>query len=98
MLKFTFDDATKLRLKTVAKSKLALRCPKHTRYNPAHGRGAIVGRCQGCEAALEGYEAAMNLRQALVRYATGTERFETSKPRTRRKVAAPQMVSAAAHP
>jgi hypothetical protein len=84
MLKFTFDDATKLRLKTVAKSKLALRCPKHTRYNPAHGRGAIVGRCQGCEAALEGYEAAMNLRQALARYTAETEKFETSKPRTRK--------------
>jgi len=80
MLKFCFDDATKLRLKTVSKSKLTLRCPKHPRYNPAHGRGAIIGRCQGCESALEGYEAAMNLRQALVRYAAETERFETSKP------------------
>ena len=85
MLKMTFDDATKMRLKTVAKSKLVLKCPKHTRYNPAHGRGAIVGRCSGCESALEGYEAAFNLRQALARYVTITETFETAKPRQKRQ-------------
>jgi hypothetical protein len=87
MLKMVFDDATKNRLKTVAKSKLVLRCPKHTRYNPAHGRGAIVGRCPGCEAALEGYEAAMNLRSALVRYSVETEKFETAKPRQKKQKA-----------
>lgn len=92
MLKMTFDDATKMRLKTVAKSKLVLRCPRHTRYNPAHGRGAIVGRCQGCEAALDAYEAAMSLRQALARYSMQTEKFETSKPRTRK----PKIISATA--
>jgi hypothetical protein len=84
MLNLRFDEATKLRLQIVSKSKLALRCPKHTRYNPAHGRGAIIGRCQGCEAALEGYEAAMNLRQALIRYSVETEKFETSKPRKKK--------------
>lgn len=84
MLKLTFDDSTKMRMKAIAKSKLVLKCPKHIRYNPAHGRGCIVGRCQGCEAALEGYEAMMNLRAALVNYSMMTEKFETAKPRTRK--------------
>jgi len=87
MLKMTFEDATKSRLKTVAKSRLVLKCPKHTRYNPAHGRGAIIGRCPGCEAALEGYEAALNLRQALARYVVTTEKFEMAKPRQRKQKA-----------
>lgn len=84
MLKMTFDDATKTRLKTVTRSKLVLKCPKHIRYNPAHGRGAIVGRCPGCEAALEGYEAAMSFRQALARYVVTNEKFETAKPRQKK--------------
>lgn len=92
MYKFRFDETTKSRLKTVAKSKLTLKCVKHTRYNPAHGRGAIVGRCAGCEAALEAYEAAMNVRTALVRYEVATAKFETAKPRTRK----PKTASASA--
>lgn len=87
MLRMSFDDATKSRIKTVSRSRLVLKCPKHTRYNPAHGRGAIIGRCPGCEAALEGYEAAMNFRQALARYSVTTEKFETFKPRQKKQKA-----------
>jgi hypothetical protein len=84
MLQVRFDDATKTRLKTVAKSKLVLKCPTHARYNPGEGRGAIKGCCPGCEAALEAYEAVCNLRQALARYSVQTERFETAKPRQKK--------------
>lgn len=92
MLQMRFDDATKARLKSVAKSKLTLRCPKHTRYNPAEGRGAIRGCCAGCEAAFEAYQAAVNLRTALAVYSAKTEKFETAKPRTRK----PKATSASA--
>ena len=49
MLQMRFDESMKNQLKTAAKSKLTLRCPKHTRYNPAEGRGKIKGGCAGCE-------------------------------------------------
>jgi hypothetical protein len=84
MLQMRFNDATQLRLKTVAKSKLTLRCPKHTRYNPAEGRGAIRGCCAGCEAAFEAYEAVLALTTALARYVAVTEKFETAKPRQKK--------------
>lgn len=79
-----FSDTLKLKLKAIAKSRLTLRCPKHTRYNPAEGRGAIRGRCAGCEDAYEAYEAVIAFHQALARYAVVTEKFEMSKPRSRK--------------
>ena len=80
-----FDDATKSRIMTVSRSKLMLRCPKHTRYNPAQGRGAIVGVCPGCIAALDAYEAVCGFRQALARYVCLTEKYETTKPRQKKE-------------
>ena len=90
MLQMRFTDATKLRLKTVANSKLMLRCSKHTRYNPAEGRGAIRGCCAGCEGAYEAYEAVVALQTALSRYLTVTEKFETARPR-QKKVKSPAL-------
>ena len=84
MLQMRFNDTTQLRLKTVAKSMLVLRCPKHTRYNPAEGRGAIRGCCHGCEDAYEAYEAVIALQTALARYVNVTEKFETARPRQKK--------------
>ena len=86
MLRMKFDDSTKSRLVAVSRSRLVLKCSKHTRYNPAHGRGAIVGSCHGCEAAYEAYEAACALRQALSKYVTLTQEFETTRPRKKKIV------------
>ena len=54
MLKTSFDTAMKSRLKTIAKSRLVLKCPKHTRYNPAEGRGAIKGILSGLSRGIGG--------------------------------------------
>lgn len=29
--------------------KVKLSCPKHPRFNPARGRGAVVGACKHCD-------------------------------------------------
>lgn len=83
-MQMKFTDATKLRLKTLIKSRLTLRCPHHSRYNPAEGRGAIRGACPGCEEAYKAYEAVVSLHQALANYTSLTEKFEISKPRGRK--------------
>jgi hypothetical protein len=85
MLKPRFDETTKAHLKTISRSKPTLKCAKHTKYNPAHGRGAITpSHCSGCHAALEAYEAFINLRQAVAKYLTLIEPYETAKPRQKR--------------
>lgn len=84
MLKPRFDDTMKAHLKTLGRSKPTLKCKKHIKYNPAHGRGAITGSCKGCLAAWEAYEAFINLRQAVAQYLTLIEPYETAKPRQKR--------------
>jgi hypothetical protein len=76
----------KTHLKVISRSKPALKCPKHIKYNPAHGRGFITGSCKGCLAAADAYEAFINLRQAVAAYLTLMEPYETAKPRQRRVV------------
>jgi hypothetical protein len=88
MLKPRFDETMKGHLKTLSRSKPTLKCSKHTKYNPAHGRGAITGSCKGCEAALEAYEAFIGLRQAVAKYLTLIEPYETAKPRSKQLVSA----------
>jgi hypothetical protein len=98
MLKPRFDETMKGHLKTLSRSKPTLKCPKHTKYNPAHGRGKITpAHCTGCLAALEAYEAFIGLRQAVAKYLTLMEPYETAKPRQKRlpvTTGSPQLTSA----
>lgn len=85
MLKLRFDDIQKNNLKRVLKSKPNLKCDKHIRFNPANGRGSIVGACVHCEQSFSAYQAYLNLRQALAVYvAEVILPFETVKPRTKK--------------
>jgi hypothetical protein len=56
MMKFTVA----LRLRVKVKGK----CPKHPRYNPELGRGAIKGTCRTCLELFELTEARDQLRAA----------------------------------
>lgn len=94
MLRWKFSDDIKKKLVKVSRSRLVMKCPKHTRYNPAHGGGAIVGNCNSCRETLDAYNAAVNLQQALAEYLHVTEKFETYKPRTKGKGKAEAEVSA----
>lgn len=86
MLKQRFDEVTKAQLKTIAKSKPNFKCSNHTRYNPAQGRGYITGNCKGCMEALDAYEAMCNLRISVANYVTKSEKYETTKPRTKKSI------------
>jgi hypothetical protein len=41
---------------------LKLTCPRHPKYNPEVGQGAIKGGCEDCERILELYTSAIHVR------------------------------------
>jgi hypothetical protein len=85
MLKLRMDDTTKAAFKKAIQSRPNLKCPKHIRFNPAQGRGAIVGGCSGCEKAMTAYNAYINMTNAVALYVTMTvDPYETAKPRTKK--------------
>jgi hypothetical protein len=85
MLKLRLSESLKANLKKVLRSKPNLKCPKHVRYNPAQGRGAIVGGCSGCEKAMSAYNAYINMTNAVALYVTMTaDPYESAKPRTKK--------------
>jgi hypothetical protein len=78
MLVMKFDATMKAKIKMVSRSRLNLKCPKHSKFNPAEGAGAIRGACPDCFSALNAYGVACNFRQALAQYIVQTEKYETS--------------------
>ena len=85
MYKLRLSETLKNNLKKVLRSKPNLKCPKHVRYNPAQGRGAIVGGCSGCERAMTAYNAYLGLTEAVVKYITvAADPFESAKPRVKK--------------
>ena len=82
MYKLRLSETLKNNLKKVLRSKPNLKCPKHVRYNPVQGRGAIVGGCSGCEKAYTAFNAYVAMTEAVVKYITvAADPFESAKPR-----------------
>lgn len=88
MLKIRLNDSFKTNVKKVLRSKPNLRCPKHVRFNPALGRGAIVGGCSGCEKTIAAYAAYLTMQTTVAEYLKLTESYETAKPRMVKKAVA----------
>ena len=85
MYKLRLSETLKNNLKKVLRSKPNLKCPKHVRYNPAQGRGAIVGGCSGCERAYAAFNAYVAMTEAVAKYITvAADPYETAKPREKK--------------
>jgi hypothetical protein len=78
------DDTTKAAFKKAIQSRPNLKCPKHIRFNPAQGRGAIVGSCSGCEHTVTVYTAYWNMRKSVALYNELALQYETAKPRAKK--------------
>ena len=85
MYKLRLSETLKNNLKKVLRSKPNLKCPKHVRYNPAQGRGAIVGGCSGCEKAYAAFNAYVAMTEVVAKYITvAADPFESAKPRAKK--------------
>jgi hypothetical protein len=79
-----------LKLKTdlKIKSRLVLRCSKHSRYSPERdGASAIRGGCATCTSILAAYQARERLLRAFKEFEVKTAEFEAVKPKQGRHTA-----------
>lgn len=76
-----------LRLKTKInfRSRVAIKCERHTRYNPEKdGKGGIVASCLRCYHLFQIFNTWQILQNSLRDYQQLTASYELVKPRTRK--------------
>jgi hypothetical protein len=73
----------RLNTKLTVKSRIAIKCDKHIRYNPEKdGRDGVKGNCSRCLHLLSIYNTRQAMLNAARDYEQLTQQYELVKPRT----------------